>query len=181
MIAAPHNFAPLIEDQKLAKIGALALRWALIEYTLGNCLKGALRLDNSEATVMCFSLGVHERISKLSELNLSKKAKAILAEFKTIMQGVQWVRNNALHSAVTVDDLGIPTFYRRSIQSHTSLDEILGAEELTNYAAHLVTALRYAIGIKGEVHDYTLPDRPPIPAFLQSKVQFPKPKKKKAH
>ena len=125
MIAAPHNFAPPIEDQKLAKIGALALRWALIEYTLGNCLKGALRLDSPEATVMCFSLGVHERITRLSELNLSKKAKAILADFRPIMQGVQWVRNNALHSAVTVDDLGIPTFYRRSIQSHTSLDEIL--------------------------------------------------------
>src|SRR6476619_5312544 len=103
-------------------------------------------------------------------------AKAILAEFKPVMLGVQWVRNSALHSAVTVDDAGIPTFYRRSAQSHTSLDEVLSAEELTNYATHLVTGLRYAIGIEGEVHNYALPDRPPIPTFLQSRVQFPKAK-----
>ena len=93
------------------------------------------------------------------------------------MKGITYVRNSVVHSIVLEDDNEGHVFHLRSKTRSLTKAEVFSAEEITNYAAHLVLALRLAIGFKdGEVHGYALPNRPEIPAFLQTVIQFPKAK-----
>jgi hypothetical protein len=63
-------------------------------------------------------------------------------------------------------------FHLRSKKRTLTKAQIFSAEELTNYAAHAVYSLRYALGSKelspGE--RYALPDRPEIPEFLRGLI-----------
>jgi hypothetical protein len=87
------------------------------------------------------------------------------------MPAIQYVRNNVIHAFVTEGD---HEFRLHSKQRTLTKAEVFSVEELTNYTAHVTVALRYALGFEfdPEGHTYTLPDRPDIPEFLQSK--FPK-------
>jgi hypothetical protein len=178
MIPSPYNFEPKLSDQDLAKIGILALRWSHIDHILGNCLKVLLRLTDEEAVVMVFPLSLEHRLTRIKELSeinpLLAKAPSAFDELAPIMRGLQVVRNNVIHSIVSEKD-GKHVFHLRSKMRSFTKAEIFSTEELTNYAAHCVLALRYALGFKdGAPHDYALPDRPEIPEFLRTMIQFPK-------
>jgi hypothetical protein len=116
-----------------------------------------------------------ERIRELARIqSLNDDAKIALAELQAMMGAIRFVRNSVVHSIV-IDDLKEGhVFHLRSKQRNLTIDEILSCEEITNYAAHAAISLRYALGIKGEPGErHPLPSRPPVPAFLQSKIQFP--------
>jgi len=183
MIASPWRFEPVISDQDLAKIGILTLRWSHIEHILGNCLKVLLRLSDDEAAAIVFPMNLETRINRIveiSEINpLSEHAQAALNEFRPVIKGLQLVRNNVVHAILIEDEREGHVFHLRSKQRTLSKTDVFSVEELTNYAAHLVTAFRYALGFKDGIEPvlYTWPDRPPIPEFLLSTVQFPRKQK----
>jgi hypothetical protein len=86
------------------------------------------------------------------------------------MPAIQYVRNNVIHAFVTEGD---HEFRLHSKQRMLTKAEVFSTEELTNYAAHVTLALRWALGFGSDPsgHSYTLPKRPEIPEFLQSKFQ----------
>jgi hypothetical protein len=178
MIPVPWSLEPELPSEDFHKIGQLAIRWSHIDQIIGNCLKVVLRLSDDEATVVVFPLNAETRLNRLCELNevspLSEDAQRILAELRPIMRGLQLVRNNVIHAFVRDDLRDGFTFHLRSKDRVLTREEVFSSEELTNYAGHLALALRFALGLGGPPRSYTLPDRPAIPDFLQSTIQFPK-------
>jgi len=180
MIPSPYNFEPALTDQEYAKLGVLTLRWSHIEHILGNCLKVILRLTDEEAVIMVFSLGADQRAERINQLAklvpLPEHAQRAFDELRPILKGIQYVRNNVVHSIVGADDSDGHVFHLRSKQRSLTKAQVFSTEELTNYAGHLVIALRYGLGFKDGVPptEYSFPERPEIPEFLRSVVQFKK-------
>src|SRR5438105_2808852 len=102
MIPSPYNFEPALTDAEYAKLGVLALRWSHIEHILGNCLKVILRLTDDEAVIVVFSLSADQRAEKIHQLSklseLPAPAKKAFEELRPILKGIQYVRNNVVHS-----------------------------------------------------------------------------------
>jgi hypothetical protein len=112
-------------------------------------------------------------LSEIQELN--KETKIALCEILDLSDAIQLVRNNVVHAIVVRDDTHGHVFDLRSKRRTLTKAEIFSAEELTNYFAHAVLALRYALGNKdGAPVRYTLPDRPEIPEFLRKSVPIRK-------
>jgi hypothetical protein len=174
MIAVPYRFEPDLSAEEFMKLGQLSLRWSHIEHVLGHCLKRMLRLTDDEAIIVVFPLSLEQRLARITQVaeinSLGDLALAPLNELKLIMPAIQYVRNNVIHAFVTEGD---HQFRLHSKQRVLTKAEIFSTEELTNYAAHVTLAFRWALGFKSDPsgHSYTLPDRPAIPEFLQSKFQ----------
>src|SRR5258705_8322039 len=102
MIRSPYRFESKISDQDLAKLGILTLRWSHTEHVLANCLRIMLRLTQREARAIVFPLNLENRINRISEIAeitpLPPHASAAFEELKPIMKGIQFVRNNVIHS-----------------------------------------------------------------------------------
>jgi hypothetical protein len=177
-ISTPYNFEASLSDQDFQKIGQLSLKWSHLEHLIGNCLKVLLRLSNDEARVIVFPMSLEQRITRISELAeinpLSERSRRHFDELRTLLRGIQYVRNNVVHAIVESgeDD---HNFYLRSKNRTLTKTQIFSVEDITNYAAHVVFALRFSLGFAdGSSLDYTLPDRPEIPEFLRSLIQFPR-------
>jgi hypothetical protein len=187
MIPSPWRFEPDISDQDLAKLGILTLRWSHIEHTLGNCLKVMLRLTDDEAAKIIFPQRQEWRANKIAELieinTYDSHAVAAFQELRPLLKGLSGVRANIVHAVAVEHDTEGHIFHLRSKQKSLTRAEIFSCEELINYAAHLVRAFRYALGFKGETEPMHIawPDRPEIPEFLRSSVQYPKAKQTAAH
>lgn len=181
MIPSPYRFDAELTDQEYAKIGVFALRWSLTEHIIGNCLKVLLRLTDEEAVVIVFPLGIEHRMNRIAELAslnpLPEEARAPFDELKIVMKGIQYVRNGVIHAIVQEDEIEGHVFHLKSKGRAFTKAQVFSTEDLTNYAAHLALSFRYALGFKdGARVVRTWPDRPEIPEFLRSVIQFPKPK-----
>lgn len=176
MIPSPYRFEPDFTDQEYAKLGVLTLRWSHIEHVLGNCLKVLLRLSDEEAVTMVFPLSGAERVSRIAELSkthhIPEKGLRAFEELKAVLVGLRYVRNNVVHSIVMEDEKEGHVFHLRSKMRSLTKEQVFSVEELTNYAAHLVIAFRYSLGFKGDAHDYSCPERPPIPDFLKPHINL---------
>ena len=85
------------------------------------------------------------------------------------------MRNDAVHSVLKEIERG-HVFENRGKGRVRTKAEIFSCEDLTNYASHLATAFRYALGFKeGPKPPRKLPTRPEIPNFLKSSVTFASP------
>src|SRR5262245_22262605 len=166
MIAVPYKFEPDLSAEEFMKLGQLSIRWSHIEYVLGMCLKRMLRLTDDEAIIVVFPLSLDQRLTRIRQLAKStpvgELALGPINELKLIMPAIQYVRNNVIHAFAAEGE-----FRLHSKQRTLTKAEVFSAEELTNYAAHVTVALRYALGFEfdTEGHSYTLPDRPEIPSF----------------
>jgi hypothetical protein len=182
MIPSPYRFERNISDQELAKLGILTLRWSHTEHILANCLRVMLRLSEKEGRVMVFPLHLEQRINRITEIAeitpLPPHASAAFEELKPIMKGIQYVRNNVIHSIVLESESDGHLFHLRSKNKSLTKAEVFSVEEITNYATHLVRAFRFALGEKDGPDPvlYPWPKRPEIPEFLRSVIQFPKTK-----
>ena len=180
MIPTPFTFEQQLTASDFEKIGRLSLRWSHIDQTIGNCLRVLLRLTPEEAVTIVFSLNSDTRLRHIRELNgitpLSAEAIHYFRELDAVMRGIQSVRNNVIHALLMWSD-GEQHFHLRSKLRTYSKDQIFQTEELTNYAAHAVLNLRYALGKQDHGPDEVpppLPERPEIPEFLRSLIQWPK-------
>jgi hypothetical protein len=175
MLDTPFRFEPSLTPEEYQKIGRLSLKWSTIEHICGNCLKTMLRLTDEEAVIIVFSLSLDQRIRRMKELakisNLNQEASIALDELDWIMKGLQSVRNNVAHAIVTESDQGEHSFHLRSKQRTYTEAEVFSTEEITNYAAYAVLALRYALGLKDQPGArLPLPERPAIPEFLRELI-----------
>jgi hypothetical protein len=180
MIPSPYRFEPRISEQDLAKLGILTLRWSHTEHILANCLRVMLRLSEKEGRIIVFPLSLEQRINRISEIAeitpLPHHANSAFEELRPIIKGIQYVRNNVIHSIVLETESDGHVFHLRSKNRSLTKAEVFSVEEVTNYAAHLVRAFRMALvepnGPPPVLHSW--PDRPEIPEFLRSVIQFPK-------
>ena len=183
MLAPPFSFGATLRPDELAQLGQLSLRWSGIELVVGHCLKSMLRLTEEEADVVVFPLSVEQRLQKIRAIvaftELNAKGRAAFKELTAVMPAIQYVRNTAVHAFVSESADGKHVFHSRGRRSHTK-DEILSVEELTNYAAHVALAFRYALGLNNDPdRRYPLPaTRPKVPEFLLDKLGGPKSKKR---
>jgi hypothetical protein len=181
VIETPYRSEANLTDQEFKKIGQFAFRWSHMDHTVGNCLRRLLRLDPKQATVIIFPLSLNDRMSRIEQLAklqpLSPPSQLLLGELKPLIRAMQFLRNSTLHGIVI--DVGgheEPYFHLRSKDRNLSKAQLFGCEDLINYTAHVVTAFRLSLGEKEDWgHDYTLPNRPPVPDFLPSDCRsFPK-------
>ena len=182
MIPSPFKYESRLPAEHYQKIGQLSLRWSHIDHTLGNSLRVMLRLTPEEAVPVVFSLASdlrYHRIRELKDLNpLSPAADFAFRELDAVMRGLQPVRNNVVHAILYWSHSdGELALHLRSKNRTYTLDQIIETEELTNYAAIAVLNLRYRI--QEDDHDPDeipppLPDRPAVPEFLRSSIQWPK-------
>src|SRR5262249_30322456 len=104
MIKTPYHFEANLSDQELQKIGQFACRWALIEHTIGNCLRVMLAMEPEPATIMIFPLSLDLRMTRISKLAeqrfLTGYQLALLAELKPIIKAMQYLRSTVLHGVV---------------------------------------------------------------------------------
>ena len=182
MIPTPYRFEAHFSAEEFCKIGQLASRWAHIEHTIGNCLRRILDMDPGHATIMVFSLNLDMRMTRIEEIRqrfpLTAEQTALFLEIRPLIRAVQYIRNTVLHGVVIGggEDPDETTFHLRSKNRNITKSDFFECEELINYAAHVTYALRLSLGEKDDPteHTYTLPDRPPIPAFLPGDCQaFP--------
>ncbi|GLQ79284.1 hypothetical protein GCM10007881_28020 [Mesorhizobium huakuii] len=174
MLSTPFRFEPELTPEDFQKLGQLAMRWSHIEHMIGNCLKALLDLSMEDAVVMVFSLSTEQRLQRLSQLaktkTLNTEAEKALSELVDIMKGLQIVRNDTIHGIMAEGSSG-QILHNRSKQRQITKEQVFSCEELTNYAAHAVLSLRYALGLKDSPGDrHPLPERPEIPAFLQKSI-----------
>lgn len=181
MLDSPFRYEEWLTDADFQKLGQMSLRWSHIEHVIGNCLRVILRLSMPEATAIVFPLSLDRRLDKIKELSaitpLNDEADAAFRELYYVMKCVNYVRNNVVHAILVDDPDQGHVFHLRSKDRSIAKEQIFSVEELTNYAAHAVLSLRFALGMKGAPGErHPLPDRPEIPEFLRSK--FPEPKKR---
>jgi hypothetical protein len=176
MLQTPFHFEPGLSPEDYQTLGTLSLRWSHIDHVIGNCLRVMLRLTEEEAIAIVFPMSLDQRLQKLNELaplnELNDEAKAALRELAKVMQAIRYVRNSVIHAIVIADDEGGHKFHLRSKQRTLTKEQIFSTDELTNYAAHVVYSLRYALGLKdipGARH--AMPDRPQVPEFLLENFQ----------
>ena len=166
MIGSPWQFEPEISDQDLAKVAILMVRWSHIEHYLANCLRVMLRLTEDEAVAMSWPLPVERRIAKIAEIAeltpIHPHAMKAFKELRPVMQGLITVRNNVVHAILLEDEIEGHVFHLRSKRKNLTKEQLFATEELTNYAAHLCQAMRFAIGFKNQPEPmiYEWPDRP---------------------
>ena len=179
MIQSPFRFEKSLTPEDFQKIGQLSLRWAHIDHVIGNCLRVLLGLSDEEAVIKVFPLGASARLDRIQELRKLKplgspEAEHAWNELKPVMRGLLTVRTNVAHVVLIPDSGGQLTFHLRNKERDFTKEEIFETEELTNYAAHAALVLRHALGDKDpEGAPGALPDRPPIPAFLQPFISWP--------
>jgi hypothetical protein len=188
MIKTPYHFEADLSDQEFQKIGQFACRWALIEHTIGNCLRVMLGMNPKHATIMIFPLSLDHRMTRIRELLarqptlLNDYQRSVLEELRPLIRAMQYLRNTALHGVVVSDgdDADRTYFHLRSRGRNLNRKDLFSCEDLINYAAHVTNAFRLSLGektIKGseDGHPYELPQRPPIPDFLPEDCRkFPK-------
>ena len=92
---------------------------------------------------------------------LNPKAKAVFDELMPIMNGIRELRNHVAHAIIVDGEL-----HSRREQLSYALEEVLNAEDLTNYAGHLVETLRHALDSKDYAPGTEPGPLPPIPARL---------------
>lgn len=178
MIPSPYNFELALSDHEYAKLGVLALRWSHIEHILGNCLKVILRLTDEEAVIVVFTLSADQRAERIYQLSklvaLPEPAQKAFKELRPVLKGIQYVRNNVVHSIAGDCEGDEFVFHLRSKKRSLTKSQVFSTEEITNYAAHLVLALRYGLGFKDgqPPTDYLVPERPDIPDFLKAIIHF---------
>jgi hypothetical protein len=178
MVQSPYRFEEQWSEADLAAIGRLALRWALNEHILKNCLRVRLGLSLEEANTEIYPLSLETVLQRIEWLHKikppRKKAAEIFSELKPIIRALQVVRNDAVHSVLKETENG-HIFENRAKGRSATKAEVLSCEELTRYSGTLVIAFRYALGFKdGPKPPRKLPTRPEIPNFLKSKIQLPK-------
>jgi hypothetical protein len=175
MTQSPYRFEEQWCEADFAAIGRLALRWALTEHILKNCLRARLGLSLEEANVMIYPLSLETVLQKIDGLQkikpLPRKAAEIYSELNPIVRALQTVRNDAVHSVIKETDSGL-VFENRAKGRTLTKEEIFSCEDLTNYASQIAIKFRYALGFKeGPKPPRKLPPRPVIPEFLKSKIQ----------
>lgn len=171
MLKSPFHYDEWLTPAEFQKLGELCLRWSHIEHILGNCLKAMLRLSDEEAAIVVFPLRFDDRLKRVNDLSkimkLNDDAKVALAALNSIATHIQQIRNIIVHGIIIDDDNLGPLLHLRSKKKSITMDQALSVEELTNYAAHVVMSLRYAVGLKGEPGErHPLPDKPELPKFL---------------
>jgi|GEM_PF-6895097 len=181
MLETPFLFEEWLRPTEFQQIGKMALRWSHIEHIIGNCLKVMLRLDDQEAILVVFPLNLNQRLEMMKkhakQRPLQHDAQEALDELLAVMNGIQYVRNTVIHSVMSDNAVEGTRFHLRSKERFLPKEQVLAVEELTNYAAHAVMSLRYALGMKGEPgQKHPLPERPPIPDFLREKIPAQKKK-----
>jgi hypothetical protein len=182
MIATPYMFEARLSAEEFQRIGQFACRWALIEHTIGNCLRRLLDLEPKPARVMIFPLSLDLRMTRIGELikdnPLNDFQMMLFQELKPLIRAMQYLRTSTLHGIVV--DLGgdaEPYFHLRSKNRDVTKQQLFGCEDLINYTAHVTLAFRLTLGEKHDpwARTYALPDRPPIPEFLPDDCRaFPK-------
>lgn len=174
MAEVPFRFEEQWTEADFAAIGRLALRWAVIEHILKNCLRTRLGLLLAEANLMIYPLSLKAVLQTIEGLHKMKpprpKAAEFYAELIPVVSAI--VRNDAVHSVVKETDTGL-VFENRAKGRTITKEQILNCDELTNYASLLSIKFRRALQFKeGQKPPRKLPPRPEIPSFL--KIQFPK-------
>ena len=81
MITSPYRFEEQWSDDDFATIGRLALRWALTEHILKNCLRVRLELWLEEANVRIYPLGMETVLQKIDGLTKSSRHLRRLPRF----------------------------------------------------------------------------------------------------
>jgi hypothetical protein len=153
------------------KLGQLTFRWAH--------LKRLLRLSDEDAIIVVFSMSVERRFQAINELvpkrRLNKTARAALEALNWVLRGPQGhPKQRRAYRHVRGQKWRIP-LELRSKERRFPKKQVLASEELTNYAAHTVPAFRLELGLKsGTPLRQPLPNRPAIPACLQSSFQAAK-------
>jgi len=154
MIKTPYHFEANLSDQEFQKIGQFACRWALIEHTIGNCLRVMLEMGPEPATIMIFPLSLDLRMSRIRELAkqrfLTGYQLALLAELRPLIKAMQYLRNTTLHGVVMNlgDDPDQTSFNLRSKGRNLTRGELFSCEDLINYTAHVTQAFRLSLGDK---------------------------------
>ena len=183
MIPTPYRFEASFTPEDFQKLGQFATRWALIEHTIGNCLRRVLDMSPGHATTMIFPLSLDLRMQRIGDVMerypLTPGQTRLYRELKPLVRAMQYLRTTALHGIViggeSEDDA--PFFHLRSKNRNIAKAELFGCEDLINYAAHVTHAFRLSLGEKDDPlgHSYALPDRPSIPEFLPNDCRaFPK-------
>jgi hypothetical protein len=68
LITSPYRFEEQWSDDDFATIGRLAMRWALTEHILKNCLRVKLGLPLEEANLMIYPLSMETVLQKIDGL-----------------------------------------------------------------------------------------------------------------
>jgi hypothetical protein len=177
MLEPPFMFDPNLSDKDFQKIGQLSIRWSHIEFITGHCLRKLLRLSHEEAALMVFPLQFDQRLQKIKEVAkihkppLLPEFHAAFDEVWALKSAIQLVRNNVLHAFVDLGEDGEPKFFNRAKSRTLTRSQIFSAEEITNYVAHAVLSMRYAIGFDLDSGERVpLPDRPDAPEFLREAI-----------
>jgi hypothetical protein len=180
MLDSPFTFEDELTADDYQRIGRLALKWSHIDHIIGNCLKVMLGQTDEQAVVTVFSLGARQRLNQIKELAalkpLNPDAQIAFDELRAVMAGLQFVRNGVVHAIIVSDDREGHVFHLRSKKRNLTKSEVFATEEITNYAAHAVLSLRYALGLKGAdpAARHPLPERPEIPEFLRELIPIRK-------
>ena len=175
MLEPPFRFEPSLAPDDFQAIGRLAVKWSHIENIIGNCLKALLHLTDDEAVIVVFPLSTELRLKEIQQLvkvnSLNEKVQEALDALIPVIAALQFTRNHVIHGVIKDDAGNLNVLFKPKSRSLTKA-EALSTEELMNYAAHAVYALRSALGIEGfENVSFELPERPVIPEFLLK--QFP--------
>jgi hypothetical protein len=177
MIPSPFRFEKDLTAEDFQKLGQLILRWSHMEHIVGHCLRLILGLTEEQATALIFPLNLEVRLQRIADQveqkPLSPPVNAIYREMLGAIKTLQPIRNLIAHGVLLPNVEGEhDQFHSRQKSKRHSKEEIFRCEALINYAAHAALLLRQEFGDPGAELG-PLPQRPAIPAFLQS--NFPKP------
>ncbi|PBB26127.1 MULTISPECIES: hypothetical protein [unclassified Mesorhizobium] len=175
------RYEDVLAPADFQKIGQLTLRWSLIEHTIGNCLRVLLRLTPAESVPMVFKLAARERRERIRELiavnPVPPETEFLFKELDVVMQAIQPVRNNLVHSILLwTGDRKNLFFHLRSKDKNLTKEEVFATEDLTTYALLAVLNFRFAVGPKDHDPDEIpppLPERPEVPEFLRPSLRWP--------
>lgn len=183
MLDTPFLFGPPITDVQYQTLGKLMVKWSTIDHVLANCLRAIMKQTEEEAVITIFPMSSAQRLDLIKKLRhiarpsggqpLNSDAQAAIDALCFILPKLRAVRNNVAHAIPMRDgenDAAIILHNRaRGRDQSITLDEVFSTEEVTNYAAHAVVSLRYAIGLAGAdpQQRYPLPAQPALPPILQ--------------
>jgi hypothetical protein len=161
-----------LTPEEMRKLGELSLVWSHTEHVIAKSLKEILKFDDEEAISIIYPMPLQRKLNYITSLSsrMTVDQQTYFDELKWVVRAVTNLIRNTVAHGVLVNDTKEGTLFRSPSRDRVvSRDDILGSQEISNYALRI--AIDFYHSLDPDESLSPLPERPEIPKSLQQFLQ----------
>jgi hypothetical protein len=155
-----------LNPEEMSKLGELFLVWSHTEHVIAKSLKDILEFNDEEAISLIYPMTLDQKLNYITRLSsrMTVGSRTYFEELKSVVKAVSKIRNDVAHGVLVNDTKEGPLFRNTSKDRVVSKEDVLGSQEISNYALGIALGFWTTLGSNRTVNP--LPERPEIPKAL---------------